>query len=242
MAAEATARGLATPSGPLNRVPLRDQAAEVLRNMVVSGVLSSGDRINEAELASRLGISRGPLREAIQRLGAEGFIEFHQNRGAFVRSFNLDDLRQMYEAREVIEVKAAQLAAARATEDGITRLQDLLTSVNAVLRTDTTGAYPVEFDLHELVLDLSGNPYLQRAGIDLQNQVRLARIKSGSAPDRAREALTEHQDIITAIAARDPKRAGKAMTNHIQNSLKHLHGTPATSHSRSVDGKAARHA
>src|ERR1700722_14473915 len=210
MAAEATARGPATPAGLLNRVPLRDQAAEVLRNMVVSGALSSGDRINEADLAARLGISRGPLREAIQRLGAEGFIEFHQNRGAFVRTFDLDDLRQMYEARAVSEVKAAQLAARRATDDGIIRLQDLLSAVDAVLRTDTTGAYPVEFDLHELVLDLAGNPYLQRAGTDLQNQVRLARIKSGSSPERARQALTEHHDIIAAIAARDPKRAGKA--------------------------------
>jgi DNA-binding GntR family transcriptional regulator len=208
--------------GMLNRVPLRDQAAAVLRNMVVSGALSSGDRINEADLAARLGISRGPLREAIQRLGAEGFIEFHQNRGAFVRTFNIDDLRHMYEAREVIEVKAAQLAAERATDEGIARLQDLLNSVDEVLRTDTTGAYPVELDLHDLVLDLCGNPYLQRAGTDLQNQVRLARIKSGSSPDRAREALTEHQDIIAAISARDPKRAGKAMTTHIQNSLKHI--------------------
>jgi DNA-binding GntR family transcriptional regulator len=212
--------------GMLNRVPLRDQAAEVLRNMVIAGSLRSGDRINEADLAARLGISRGPLREAIQRLGAEGFIEFHQNRGAFVRSFNLDDLRQMYEAREVIEVKAAQLAAIRATDDGIVRLQNLLHSVDAALRTDTTGAYPIEYDLHDLVLDLSQNPYLQRAGTDLQNQVRLARIKSGSSPERARQALTEHQDIIAAIADRDPKRAGKAMTIHIQNSLKHL-GHPA---------------
>ena len=242
MAAEATARGLTTPPGPLNRVPLRDQAAQVLRNMVVSGALSSGDRINEADLAARLGISRGPLREAIQRLGAEGFIEFHQNRGAFVRTFNLDDLRQMYEAREVIEVKAAQLAAARATDAGIARLQDLLNSTDAVLSTDTTGAYPVELDLHDLVLDLCGNPYLQRAGTDLQNQVRLARIKSGSSPDRARQALTEHQDIIAAIAARDPKRAGKAMTGHIQNSLKHLHATPTTSNPRSANGNRVTHA
>jgi DNA-binding GntR family transcriptional regulator len=227
--------------GMLNRVPLRDQAAELLRNMVVSGALSSGDRINEADLAARLGISRGPLREAIQRLGAEGFIEFHQNRGAFVRTFDLDDLRQMYEAREVIEVKAAQLAARRATDDGIIRLQDLLSAVDAVLRTDTTGAYPVEFDLHELVLDLAGNPYLQRAGTDLQNQVRLARIKSGSSPARARDALTEHQEIIAAIAARDPRRAGKAMTSHIQNSLTHLTVRPAPN-SLPVDGNRVTHA
>jgi DNA-binding GntR family transcriptional regulator len=202
------------------KVPLRDQAVEVLRDLVVSGELEPGDRINEAELAARFGISRGPLREAIQRLGAEGFIEFRQNRGAFVRTITLDDVVQMYEVREVIEVKAAKLAAARATDSGIARLQELLAAVDEVLRNDTTGSYPSEFDLHQLVLDLSGNPYLQRAGTDLQNQVRLARLKSGSSPERARQALTEHHLIISAIATRDVLGAAEAMSEHLDNSLK----------------------
>jgi DNA-binding GntR family transcriptional regulator len=212
----------ASQLGMLSRVPLRDQAFEVLRNLVITGDLPSGDRINEADLAARLGISRGPLREAIQRLAAEGFVEFQQNRGAFIKTFTIDDLRQMYEAREVIEVTAARYAATRATDDGVAQLQDLLHSVDTVLRTDTTGAYPVEFDLHQMVLELCGNPYLQRAGTDLQNQVRLARIKSGSSPERARIALTEHQAIIAAIADRDADRAGQAMSDHIRGSLANL--------------------
>src|SRR5580658_5969207 len=124
MAGEMPGKAPGDPVALLNRVPLRDQAVEVLRDMVVSGTLGSGDRINEAEVAARLGISRGPLREAIQRLGAEGFIEFRQNRGAFVRTITLDDVRHMYEVREAIEVKAAHLAATRATPEGIAQLED----------------------------------------------------------------------------------------------------------------------
>jgi DNA-binding GntR family transcriptional regulator len=221
MAEETSAGTVDGQLGLLNRVSLRDQVVEVLRNMVVSGALASGDRLNEAELAARLGISRGPLREAIQRLGAEGFVEFQQNRGAFVRTITLDDARHMYEVREIIEVKAAMLAASRATDAGIARLGDLMRSVEAVLGDDS-GPYPVEFDLHELVLELSGNPYLQRVGIDLQNQVRLARIKSGSSPERARQALIEHQLIIAAIANRDPDAAAQAMADHLHKSREHV--------------------
>ena len=210
------------PITALNRTPLRDQVVEVLRTMVISGDLAQGARLNEAELAGRLGISRGPLREAIQRLGAEGFIVFQRNRGAFVRTFTLDDLRQMYEARQSVEASAARLAAERATEDGVARLQELLASVDTVLRTDTSGAYPVGFDLHELVLGLCGNTYLHRIGMELSNQMRLARIRSGRSPERARAALTEHQEIIAAIAHRDPQRAGDLMHGHIQGSLHNL--------------------
>jgi DNA-binding GntR family transcriptional regulator len=216
-----------TPGGParlLNRVPLRDQAVEVLREMVVSGALGAGDRINEAELAAQLGISRGPLREAIQRLGAEGFVDFRQNRGAFVRTISLSDVRHMYELREIIEVAAARFAAARATDDGIAQLRDLLDAAGGALRTGTTGAYPAGFDFHELVLSLCGNPYLQHAGLDLQNQVRLARIKSGSSPERARQALAEHQLIMSAIADRDADRTAEAMAGHLRNSLSQLIG------------------
>jgi DNA-binding GntR family transcriptional regulator len=209
-------------AGLLSRFSLRDQAVDVLREMVASGALGSGSRINEAELAARLGISRGPLREAIQRLGAEGFVEFRQNRGAFVRTITLDDLRHMYEVRELIEVKAATLAAARATDADITDLQNRLRAVGDILSNDAAGAYPTEFDLHERVLALSGNPYLHRAGTDLQNRVRLVRIKSGSSPERARQALTEHDQIITAIARRDTRQAARAMTAHLRNSLQHL--------------------
>jgi len=106
----------------LSRISLRDQAVHALRTMIVSGAMAGGERINEAELAATLGISRGPLREAIQRVGAEGLIEFRRNRGAFVRKIALEDIEDMYEARVIIEGMAARRAARWATEDQIAEL------------------------------------------------------------------------------------------------------------------------
>lgn len=208
--------------GMLNRVPLRDQVFDVLRDMIVSGKLGGGDRLNEADLASMLGISRGPLREAIQRLGAEGFVEFIQNRGAFVRTISADDVGHMFEVRELIEVAAARMAASRVSDDDRERLDALLRAVEAELEDKADAAYPIEPDLHELVLELSGNPYLQRTGGDLQNQVRLARIKSGSSPSRAREALAEHRAIIAAVVAGDGDAAAAAMRGHLDKSREHI--------------------
>jgi DNA-binding GntR family transcriptional regulator len=210
------------PLAILNRTSLRDQTVIVLREMVVDGVLAPGDRINEVELAAQLGISRGPLREAIQRLAAEDLLEFRQNRGVFVRTVTLDDVRQMYEVRLVIEVRAAMLAATKATPEEIARLQDLVTAAEEVLQLNSSGPYPSDLDLHMLILELSNNSYLQRIGSDLEMQLQIARMKSGSFHERAREALMEHQLIIAAIANRDVEAAAQAMADHLQKSLDHV--------------------
>ncbi|TQC47774.1 GntR family transcriptional regulator [Rhodococcus sp. WS4] len=217
--------GTADEPGVLRRTPLRDQAITVVRELIADGSLPPGARLNEAELAMRLGISRGPLREAIQRLGAEGYIEFHRNRGAFVRKVTIDDVRHMYEVREILEIAAARLAAERATGDGIARLNLLISQTEQALLTSARGEYPSNLDVHQLVFDLAGNPSLNRAGMELHTRVRLSRLTSGSSPDRAREALAEHHWIISAIADRDPGTAGEAMGVHLRASLEHLLAT-----------------
>ncbi|MFC9839506.1 GntR family transcriptional regulator [Rhodococcus sp. NPDC127530] len=217
MAASGTS--VADSTGMLSRVPLRDQVVEVLRDMIVRGVLESGTRINEVELAARLGISRGPLREAIQRLSAEGLIDSQRNRGAFIREITVEDVRHMYELRQVLEVTAAKFAAARATDSDIAELDEQIEEADRLLAAKSATAYPVESDFHLTVLRLAKNPYLEQAGGELQVQLRLARLRAGGSPERAREALNEHRDILAAIAARDVRAAGKAMTLHLRNSL-----------------------
>jgi len=215
----------------LDKTSLRDQVGEVLRDMIVQGVLETGTRINEVELAATLGISRGPLREAIQRLGAEGLIDFRRNRGAFVKEITPQDIHHMYELRETIEVEAARLAARRADNDDVAILQGHIEAVDELLAADSDTAYPSQFDFHQSVLALAKNPYLYRAGADLQVQLRIARLRSGGSPERARQALEEHRAVLAAIAAKDEDAAAGAMRDHLVNSLKQLTsiagGTPA---------------
>ncbi|MFI8664481.1 GntR family transcriptional regulator [Rhodococcus qingshengii] len=215
----AASTSIAESANLLARIPLRDQAVEVLRDLIVRGVLESGTRINEVELAASLGISRGPLREAIQRLSAEGLIDSQRNRGAFIREITLEDVRHMYELRQVLEVTAAKFAATRATEGEIAELEQQIGEVDELLNAGSAAAYPADSDFHLTVLDLSKNPYLKQAGTELQVQLRLARLRAGGSPERAREALNEHRDILAAIARRDARGAGKSMALHLRNSL-----------------------
>ncbi len=201
----------------LTRIPLRDQAVAAIRKLITSGSLAPGARLNEAELAMRLGISRGPLREAIQRLGAEGYVEFRRNRGAFVRTLTLEDVRSMYELREILEVAAARLAAERATTDGVTRLESLVSRTEQALADGSE--HPQGLDLHRVLFDLAENPYLSQVGVELRTHVLLARLTSNSVPERTREALAEHHWIVSAVAAGDPTAAGEAMSVHIRASL-----------------------
>jgi DNA-binding GntR family transcriptional regulator len=208
----------------LSRISLRDQAAGALRDMIVSGAIPGGARINEVELAATLGISRGPLREAIQRIGAEGLIEFRRNRGAFVREIADEEVHDMYEVRAIFEVIAARRAARLATDSQIAELREQIENVDAFLRSQGGSAYPAESDFHMRILDFSANPYLQRAATDLYCQLRIARLRSGSSPARAREALDEHRAILVGIAARDQEAAGNAMALHLRSSLARQHG------------------
>lgn len=197
----------------------RDQAVEILREQIISGTYDSGARLNEVEIADNMGISRGPLREALQRLAAEGLVELLPHRGAFVRSFTVAELQTMYEFREIIESGAARLAAKRASPQAVAAISDSLADAEAILSADPDAPYPAAPDFHRQILELAGNPSLLSVGIELQTQIRIARRSSARKPGRARDALDEHHDIVQAIAAGDGDAAADAMARHLARSL-----------------------
>ena len=199
---------------------------DALRDMVINGTIPTGSRINEAELAENLGISRGPLREAIQRVGAEGLIEFRRNRGAFVREIAVDDIRLIYEVRDALESAAAKRAARVATDAEIAELQRQVAQVDDMLasskgRKSDPHAQILELtnDFHVTVLDVCQNPYLQRYGSDLHIQLRVARLHSEPSMERAKQVVDEHRVIVDAIARRDGPAASRAMSKHLKSSL-----------------------
>jgi DNA-binding GntR family transcriptional regulator len=209
----------------------REQAFAILREQLLDGRYSPGSRLNEVEIAEAMGISRGPLREALQRLVAEGLVEVVPNRGAFVRAFSSVELRHMYEFRDIVEAGAASLAARRATPDDVAHLRAMLTTTAELIDLNAGIAYPESPDFHRRILELSGNPSLLRTGTELQTQVRFARQSSGRQPGRARAALDDHAAIVDAIERHDPVAAQDAMTRHLAGSLAsishtYLDGTP----------------
>src|SRR5262245_8309178 len=110
-----------------------DRSRAVLREMVLDGRLAPGQRLNEVELAAALGISRGPLREAIQRLASEGLLTTISHHGAYVRKIDGAELRELYEFRVAVETHAVRLAATRVSQADLDGLRLMLDRTAEIL-------------------------------------------------------------------------------------------------------------
>lgn len=207
--------------GRLDRATLTiaGRSAEVLRQMVLDGALAPGQRINEVELAAALGVSRGPLREAIQRLASEGLLTTVSHRGAYVRTFDETELRELYELRIAVESHAVRLAADRVTAADVAGLQALLDQTHEILTSGTAVAYPRDHDFHVRVVALAGNRRLLDASVEINQQIQLARSRSARQPLRARDAYDEHAAVVSSLSDRDGERAAALLTEHLRASL-----------------------
>lgn len=190
------------------------QSVEVLREMVVTGQLRSGQRLNEVELARALGISRGPLREAINRLKGEGLLTSVNLRGTFVRTFARTELRDLYEVRIAIETHALRITSS----SGFDGLKALLVKTEGAMNS-TTAPYPRDLDFHDLLVLSTGNEALVRVARENNRQIHLARSISAHNPERARVALDEHVAIVELLIDGDPRVAEVLLESHWRASL-----------------------
>jgi DNA-binding GntR family transcriptional regulator len=198
-----------------------DRVERALRDRILHGVVAPGDRLNEVEIAGELGVSRGPIREALQRLASDGLVELQAHRGAFVRRLGPAEVRDLFEVRLALETTIARLAAGRATD---AQLADLDALVRA--GSDPVGHADVRFqgprDLHARLAEATGNAALI-AHLTLVNQeLRLLRTRSGEVPARAEHAVAEHAEIVAAVRAGDADGAAAAMEAHLRSALTHV--------------------
>lgn len=232
--------------GPLERPEqtFSGRAVDVLREMVLLGQLEPGQRLNEVELANALGISRGPLREAIQRLRSEGLLTAVSGRGAYVRTFTAEALSDLYEVRIALEVHAVRLASRKLGPEGVKELRELLDATDQSVAADHT--YPQDLDFHQRMVALAGNPALIDTVTDIHRQIQLARWRSGHVPVRAKQALEEHRAVLEHLAAGRGEKAAAVLTEHLRHSLESallvLHPTESGTKAASVDAPARRSA
>ena len=197
-----------------------DRVERALRDRILHGEVAPGARLNEVEIAGELGVSRGPIREALQRLASDGLVELQAHRGAFVRRLGPAEVRDLFEVRMALETTAARLAAQRATD---AQLADLDALVHA--GAEPIGHADVRFqgarDLHARLAEATANPALA-AHLTLVNQeLRLLRTRSGEVPARAEHAVAEHAEIVAAVRAGDADGAAAAMEAHLRSALTH---------------------
>lgn len=215
-----TARPQAGPAA-IDRVghTLSDKVEAIMRTQIISGDRQPGERLNEVEIAAELAVSRGPIREAMQRLARDGLVRMESHRGAFVRKLDAGEVRALFEVRSSLECAAAALAAERAGHNEIVALRELIESSRGAVESDVDSHYPERLDLHALIVGCSRNAALTRYLRLVNLELKLVRARSGFQAVRAPKALEEHVRVVEAIAARDPDAARAAMTIHMESAL-----------------------
>ena len=200
------------------RRTLHIEVVEIMRDMIVSGELASGDRVNEIDLCGRLGVSRTPLREAVRTLASEGLIELVPSRGARIRRFSRDDVNGMLEAVAILECQAARLACERATDDEIAQVRVMHDQMLARYRSRQRMAYyKLNQGIHAAIARLSHNATLAELHEMLQARLKRIRFIGNGEPGKWAGAVAEHEDMIAALEARD----GPALAHAIERHLRH---------------------
>ena len=187
-----------------------------LEQRIVEGELGNGKRLDETELSSFYGVSRTPVREALQRLAESGLAEHLPRRGTFVRSPSLSQLVEMFEVMAELECMAIRLAARRATAKDIDALEkDNETCRAAVAADDTKKYYEVNARLHGRIYQMSGNSFLASEARRLHDRLRPFRRLQLRVRGRMEESMAEHDIILAALRDGDADRAMETMKKHI---------------------------
>jgi DNA-binding GntR family transcriptional regulator len=195
--------------------PLRQQVYEALEGLIIYGGLSPGQHLVEADLAKRLGVSRIPVREALQLLHRDGWVDLRPRQGAFVHQPTVREADEVFSVRTLLEVESTRLAAQNIDEQTIKRLSEILEAGNEALRVaDERELVKLNSTFHGEVTDTAGNRVLA----DILHRLD-ARIRWYFAPvvmARGAASWKEHSVILESLAARDADRAGEAMRVHAE--------------------------
>ncbi len=209
--------------GMLRKKSLRDEVYELLQNRIISGQIAPGEWLRQEELASQLGVSQTPVREALDLLVFNGLAEREPYRGVHVISLSQQEILEAYVVRLTLEAVIARLAAFHRTSEQVTRLMELLAASETLSDLEAMPRLrQLNKDLHQLVAHSCGNALL----------VSLYEITANKFPDwmlyetmfrrpeiletTLRKEYQEHRQLIEAIAARQPDEAARAAADHIR--------------------------
>lgn len=197
---------------------VRQQAASKLRAAILAGIFQPGERLVEADLCERLGVSRPSLREALRSLEAEKLVAIVPNRGPLVPLITWDQAREIYQVRTLLEGEAAAAFASRATPKNIQRMQDALAHfIKADKSGDAAGRLNATSLFYEEILAGCGNSVIEDILQGLVARVTFLRSRSMSTAGRAKHSALEMKKILMAIQAGDTKAARQAAVEHVEN-------------------------
>lgn len=201
----------------VNHSTLNQRVYTQLREMILSGVLTSGSQIDERRLAEDLQVSRTPLREAISQLAKEGIIEYRPYRGNLVRTFTAKQVNDLYQVRKALEALAMRLAIPKLTQEHIEQIRQILDKMQYALDRGDVELYS-ESDqrFHNAIVRITANETLIESLERLGAQIQMVRFIANHDPDVVQRTAQERPQILAALETRDADRAAKLMEDHIE--------------------------
>jgi DNA-binding GntR family transcriptional regulator len=221
-----------------------DLAYGKIRAGILDGQLAPGSRLKEKELVEFCGVSRTPVRDALRRLAAEDFVSIQPNQGAQVRSWNKEDLDDLFALRALLEGYAARRAAKRITQEGLDRLEMVIGQMTEILAADLPQEEKIsEFlrlnrAVHEPIWEASGSKRLISVLSNLVEQALVVHTVRYFTMDRIATSHRHHEDLLRALKAGDESWAESIMTNHIHAARREVQVELHTAQSAPATGPA----
>jgi DNA-binding GntR family transcriptional regulator len=186
-----------------------------LLQWILTGELSAGQKLTEQEIAEKLGVSRGPVREALRALAEAGLLQIEQNRGAFVRKVDFKEAIEIHDVYSALEELAARSAAGNLSSEQVKELKSLVESMDTAAEAeDLDRYYALNLRFHQRLVEGSGNRRLLGIYNRLLNELHLFRRFGLIQRGQMKRSNHEHQQILENIAAGDPEGAAQAMRRH----------------------------
>lgn len=230
----------------INYRPTAVVIADQLRESIITGGFSPGDQVNEAQVASQLNVSRGPVREALQRLVQEGLLVSRPNRGVFVQRLTMRDVAEVYEAREVIECAAAEIITkfTPAQRDATAaRLTAIVERMRAALEEEDWGRLiRTDLEFHTTLVQDAGNTRLVRAYATLATEALICLFHFPEAYPRPERVVPGHQEIADLLKSGDMEELHHVLHQHLSLDSYQLHSHEdegGLRHGRNEEGDAS---
>lgn len=209
---------------PFNTRKIREVQSQSLTNviydqledMILSGKLKPGERINESQLSNHLGVSRAPIREACRQLEKRGIVEVKARRGSFVYELDVNEVIELYDIRASMDALAAEKAAEQATRKDLNGLKGFLKKMaEAIDAGNIQNYFKFNIDFHIGIVRISRNNNLFTLIEGIYNKASLCRKTNLSFQNRVSISYRQHKEILDAIKAGNPAEASRLMKHHI---------------------------
>jgi phosphonate utilization transcriptional regulator len=214
----------------LRTASLSSAAQQEIERMILEGEIAPGSKLTEAWLSERLGVSRGPIREAFRMLEEAGLVRQEKNRGVFVRDIPLDEAIEIYDLRAAMDELVGRRLAETITPEQMKAARSIVERMDAAARAGDADAYHLlNLEFHDTLVGFAGNRKLAGVYRKLVKELALFRRRNLRDQQQLPHSAAEHRGILKAIASGDAELAGRTMFDHVIESK-----------GRALDGESAR--